>query len=275
MIQRSEYQTVEQLFRSSTHGETLSQKLRYDKYRHPSVSHKQWIDLLGRDVNNLEHLSLTRGIALGFVRYSQEHQPDLLTDDEAATLPLIASIHDWGEAITGDISFGDKTADNDVEEAHALDVVATEIYANNQPPELLDAAKAVVFDHEGQSKLGKIFFAIECLGYMRTAVNAANHVSDQTCPDEQVAGMQWLYTDVVSNVMVTMLGHAKEYAVVHAALMANADKIDQTFDLIASHDDVFDNYDDLKRLGKVEAVFNARTAWEQFKTQSAQQPANN
>jgi hypothetical protein len=264
----SEYNEVEDHFRQSQYGAVLAEKVRYDKYRDPSVSTTEWVALLGRDVSNLEHLSLTRGIALGFVRHSQEHQPDLLDAEDAVVLPLIGSLHDWGEAITGDISYGDKSASDDATEVHALSVVADELYPDVAPT-YLEQAKEVVFDHAGESKRGEIFFAIECLGYMRTALNAMDISLDESADPVHQPGLQWLYTDVVTNITEKMIAQAGKFDAVHAALLANVPRIDRAFDLIDSHPHVFNNYPEDKRIPKQEAFLFALDAWEKFKQSDA------
>jgi hypothetical protein len=267
MTHASGYAGVEAVFRESEYGNTLGEKVRYDKYRHPSVSTEDWVKLLGRDVSNLEHLSLTRGIALGFIRHSKTYQPDLLDTEDELVLPLTGSLHDWGEAITGDISYGDKTKNHDIEEALALDVVANSLYPDEFPA-LVEEAKAVVFDHDGETKRGKIFFTIECLGYLRTAMIAMDHVLKGTAAPAQIPGLQWLYTDVLLNSTPRLIAQSEEYDAVRASLVANADRIDLAFGLIDLHQNVFDNYGE-KSEQKREAALIAREAWREFRNNFA------
>jgi len=60
---------------------------------------------LGADVNNLTHLTLTYGLARSFVLHQEEADPNFLTNQEKETLLTAALIHDWAEAIVGDLSW--------------------------------------------------------------------------------------------------------------------------------------------------------------------------
>ena len=241
MTQRSGYGEVERAVKASEYGQILSANVRYDKYRHPSVSPEEWVALLGRDVSNMEHMPLTRGIAQIFIRHSQQYQPELLEPNDEFVLPLAGSIHDIGEAIATDKSYGDKTSEDEAKEIVEFDKALDIVFAEEYPPHF-QAAKDIVFDHKGLTERGKKFFAIECLGYMRTAMNAMDHVLYGTCTPEQIAGLQWLYTDVVTNMTVKMIKQAEHFDATRTALIANIERIDTAHGLITLNPDVFKNY---------------------------------
>jgi hypothetical protein len=264
MTHPSGYQEVEAVVRDSEYGRKLSLEARYNKYRHPSVSIEDWQKLLGRDVNNLEHMPLTRGIALALIRHSKTHQPELLDAEDELVIPIAGSMHDVGEAIESDISLSDKTADDDVREALAVDIVTASLYPEGTPP-LVEQAKSFIFDHDGETKRGRIFNSIEHLGYMRTAMNAMDLVQSGRSPEIQIPGLQWLYTDVLTNATRRLITDAERIDAVRAALLHHAPRIDQAFKLVETHLEVFDNYDESKRTKKIEDYLLALDAWQQFK----------
>ena len=260
----TELKNFEKTFTESEYGQTLGANIRYGKYKPEEMTNEAWVELLGRDVSNLQHLSLTRGIATAFVRHSTEHQPELLTADEGQMLELTAQVHDWGEALTGDISYGDKNADDDEIEKDAFEIVASRLYADEpEKLEQLKQARDIALTHEG-GKLNEIFFAIECLGYFRTALRASELALDESLPEALRARLVWLTTDVISNVSIKMLAFAEKYKAIEAAVAANSEVAEQAFELIAIHDDtVYGNYGE-RALEKRQAVSTARNAWHAY-----------
>lgn len=264
MTHPSGYQEVERVVRESEYGKKLSSEARFDKYRHPFVSFTEWQRLFGRDVNNLDHMALTRGLALMFIRHTKKYQPELLDPEDEFVIPVAGSMHDVGEAIKADISLSDKTMDDDVEEAVALDEIIVSLYPNGTPP-FVEQAKAIIFDHDGETKRGRIFNSIEHLGYMRTAMNAMEHSTSDDMPAEQIPGLQWLYTDVLTNSVSKLVADSKVFDAVRAVLIEHSARIDETFRLVETHLEVFENYHESKKTKKIEDFLLAFDAWQQFK----------
>jgi cytochrome c1 len=230
----------------------------------------EWERLLGRDVNNLEHMSLTHGIAVAFIRFSEQHQPDLLSEEEKESLLLTAVIHDWGEAIRGDVSYSDKTNEEESQEQRDFMTVVNSVGHASFTKEEILRAKEIAFDHEG-SKLGKMFFAIEQLGYMRTAIKAARIVHDQPQPDGTTDGLTWLTADVLGNIMRQdkIIEASHEYDAVRAALEHYAADIDTAFQVVRLRPLTFENYGD-NVYEKFDRFMSANEQWELYKAQREQ-----
>lgn len=243
MIDLKPYSELHKEFSGTEYGQRLSKDVRYEKYNLADITHGEWIELLGRDVNNLEHMSLTHGIAVAFIRYSEQHQPDLMNDEEKRLILLVAITHDWGEAINGDISYSDKTADQEAQEQEDFDAVAVSREYGAFSYEEIKVAQAVAFDHK-VGDLGRIFFAIEQLGYVRTAVKAADTVVSQDLPAKVAEGLTWLVADVFSNQVCKdgILKSSLEYDAVRAAIVSNISSIDAAFEYVLRHSEVFENY---------------------------------
>ncbi len=225
MINLRQFAELHRTFSGSEYGQELGKNVRYERYKPDSVSNKEWVELLGRDVSNLEHLRLTYDLTVAFVRHSEEHQPDLLDDTDKAALLLAGVSHDWGEALTGDISYGDKTLDDDEKERIAFAKVASDLFPADV--DRFRRVQEVAFDHNGDGdRLGRIFSTIECLGYMRTALTAVDRLDlgdDSVQPVELQEGLEWLITDVLLNTTQKLVAQTKEYSAVDAAAYLNAE----------------------------------------------------
>jgi hypothetical protein len=79
-----------------------------------------WVKLPGPDVGNLSHLTFIHELVVKFVKHTRKNQPELL-NEEGCVLQVAALVQDWGEALTGDISWGDKTADHEATEQATFD----------------------------------------------------------------------------------------------------------------------------------------------------------
>lgn len=258
---------VGRIFASSEYGRDLNGQIRWKKYKPEDMTNREWIELLGRDANNLEHMSLMHGVTVAFIRYTEEHQPDLLTDEEKELLLLVAISHDNGEAITTDISYGDKTTKNEKEEKAAYDIVVSEVF-----PETSDkmiGLKDVIFDHS-DSKLGKMFFTIECLGYMRTALIAADVATEENTSEDLRQNLIWLVADVIGGVAVSdrLRTGSEEYVAVQDILGLYGPEIDEAYKLVNANPRVFMKYGDADKVNKkVSDFIKSKKAWKEFRSQ--------
>lgn len=260
---------IHKAFEKTTFGKSLSENVRYAKYKPEHISNEQWTDLLGADVNNLTHMPLTYGIARAFVKHARVQQPDLLDPQEEEVLLTTALIHDWGEALTGDVSYGDKTDADEISEMAAFEEHLHEFY-NGPDTALIEAAREVVFDHHDQpTKLGEVFNMIEHVGYMRTALRAFDVLRSDRIDEETRRGLLWLVTDVLSNTQdadfekTPRLIQMKKFAPTATYIDAVSAKIADAMQMVAEHaDSVFPNYgarEDYKRAQFDAAVKNWQT----------------
>lgn len=253
---------IHEKFEQTDFGKTLAGRVRYERYKPANVSNDQWVELLGADVNNLTHLTLTYGLAQDFIRNAHALQPDLLTDEDEQLLQVAALIHDWAESIVGDISFGDKTATDEIEEQAAFEANLASFY--NGDTTLINKARTeIVFDHTGKNKLGRVFNAIERVGYLRTALRAGDHIihgDAADCDD----GLRWLVADVLSQQQKALIAYAETLQPVGQYLANQHDQISLMFEIIARSDDVFDNYPPDQREAKRLQFSESYQAWQQY-----------
>lgn len=152
------------VFSRSDYGQTLNQSIRFADFKPVDIDNQTWVDILGDDVNNLQHMSHTHHLAKRFS--ATEH----LSEERANTLLVTAMTHDWGEAIEGDIAAPAKTAEDDIREQASFRLIAEDLLGKYEGEELSDTVWKVL-DKEDEV-LGDKFKAIEYLGYSTTAMRA-------------------------------------------------------------------------------------------------------
>ena len=242
---------IHEAFAATVHGEVLADKIRYEKYNLAHLTNEEWVGLLGSDVNNLTHMPLTCGLAKSFIHETERIGYPRLDEAEQLLLQVAAIIHDQGESIVGDISFGDKTEADEVEERLQFER-NLEAFCPGASFEMkkviIQARDEVAFD--ATTKLGRIFNAIERVGYVRTALRASSHAQNETI-SVATPGLRWIVADVFSNQPVKLIEYTSDYPAVRNYLLAQQDKIKVAFNLVRPED--FDNY-----------VTNAETKRTQF-----------
>lgn len=255
---------IHRAFAETEHGQALAAQVRYDRYKPAGVSNERWVELLGADVNNLTHMPLTYGLTQDMIRQLDMHQPDILSSEEAETLKVAALIHDWAEAIVGDITYSDKTlADEEVEKAE-LEKMLVQLAgkeATNLNALMLSAANEVVFSPD--SKLGFVFNTVERVGYMRTAIRASRHVLAGTAPDCD-EGLRWLVVDVLGNHIPALIERCEILLPVNRYLESQADVIQSA--VLIVNEATFLQYPEAQRQQKHEAFNRASVllaAWRQ------------
>lgn len=246
-------------FAETDFGKTLASKVRYERYKPAGVTNERWTELLGADVGNLSHLQLTYGLTKSMNKHLQETQPGLLDQEEEELLKTAALIHDWGEAIVGDISYSDKTEEDEVEEREQLSIILDQ-HTDNKAPQMKEliegAANNVVFNPD--SKLGHIFNTVERIGYMRTGLRAGYHIQHGNAADCE-HGLRWLVADVFGNIPPELLKRSATYIPVRDYLDSQSAEISRTFGLV--HPETFENYLPEQREAKIAAFYSSRSAW--------------
>ncbi len=176
------FEKIYELFANSHYGEKLRQAIRYGPYKPSEVVSEEWVEILGPDVNNLEHLSFTLSLTRDFLR--QSLNPHLswekpvsndaqFDEEEQEILCLTAVIHDWGEAVVGDIPWGDKNSSHAEAELKVLRRQINELCNGRFEVLISKMNMAAEIALSGENiKLGQAFNAIEMIGYGSTALRA-------------------------------------------------------------------------------------------------------
>lgn len=265
-----QFSELHRTFSGSEYGRKLASEVRWERYKPEDTPNEEWVRLLGRDFSNLEHLYLTYNLCAAFIHHSEEYQPDLLSEDDKELLLLTGVTHDWGEAITTDISYGDKTPDDDAKEGMAFSKIATELFPDRA--DQFAQVQEIIFDHNGENnRLGAIFSTIEHVGYMRTALIAVDVLvakKEEAAPANVQAGLKWLVADVLSNTVGKLVAQSTRYSAVDAAAYLNMAKIDVAFEMVFANPEAFLNYGD-KKIEKMLDFLDAEQAWLKYKKQLA------
>ncbi len=179
-------------FSHSRYGKTLEKNTRFDGFRQEDTSRKEWMKLLGRDVNNLYHLNITRSLTKWFLAkndsLNQENDNNnchiKLNLEQKENLILAATIHDWQEAIVGDTPLPLKNQQTEELEKQILLNIIAEFASYLKNPHLYEILEKVVENiiFNNDSLEGKIFHLIEVLGYQRIALISWNKKDSVTNP---------------------------------------------------------------------------------------------
>lgn len=243
-------------FASSELGERLGAQVRYEKYKPEEVSNERWVELLGADVNNLTHLPLTYGLTRVFVSKLRIQHPGMLSEHEEQVLQTAGLVHDWAEVIVGDISYGDKTQEDEAKEHQHLFELASRFNEGALGKLIDEAVREVVFAPE--SKLGHIFNTVERAGYVRTGIRASQYVIAQTAPDCD-AGLRWIVADVLGNQPVPLIDRVQIYKPLDSYLKKQTPAISKAFELVGV--EVFENYPMNERNTKLENFNQSYATW--------------
>lgn len=254
-------------FSETEYGQKLAGNARYDRYKPEDVTLAEWERLLGVDVNNLKHLKLSYGMARQFIKYTEELSPDQgekkieLTTKEKEDLLLAATIHDWAEAIVGDVSYDFKTKEHEEKEYAELKKMAGGILGENSDE--LIARIANVTDtviKDTNSKLGKIFNMIERVGYVRTALRAWEQSKSeggdlQTC-------LQWITYNILCTQILKLVQSSETYPAVAHYLRENKYSIDDAFENMP--DSVSKKFSHDDEIIKRSQMTQSRKVWQEF-----------
>lgn len=150
-------------FRNSKFGKKLNTQVRYEVFKPKDMSVDLWVEYLGPNGNNLEHMQNTYEQSLQLLK-----NDDLELDDKNL-IYLAALTHDWGEAIVGDINYSKKNDEDENAEKEAFVTIVKEVISDIQTQELLiDTYLNIAMDRN--TRLGHIFNTIERIGYLSDAL---------------------------------------------------------------------------------------------------------
>lgn len=153
---------------NTDYGDTLRDNIRFGSFKPDFLENWQWAEILGQDVNNLEHMEHTAGLTAWYifeadrlgVPFSQVDQDILMTT---------AYTHDFAEAIDGDVPDPLKKTDDDTkrQERNSFYLVASAV--TDYPDNLTELVMDVT---QGRHRLSRDFRAIEIIGYIETGKKA-------------------------------------------------------------------------------------------------------
>jgi hypothetical protein len=150
-------------FARSAYGQDMRHRTRFNVFKPEWVSTELWCDILGPDVNNLEHMLHTHDLTDRFC-FNNE-----IDGDTTDTLLRTAATHDIGEAIIGDIALPNKTDEDEKREKVAYRKIVTQLFGE-RGEELTDEVWSVL--EKTDPIKGEMFRAIEYIGYCTTAMRA-------------------------------------------------------------------------------------------------------
>ncbi len=191
----------------STCCENLNGSPRFDIYRAPETSPQQWIELLGVDVDNKQHLFYTAVIAACIAELDGSPYQDARLATETGL------VHDTPEAVTKDVNHNFKTLKLDYREA---DILVTQAMSGQLdiPVSLARDASLVMKEKakgESNDETVVLFDSAERAGYMLTAQRSwnASWDSELAVSEDQRERMRWLGANVLSNTYTSMLHQAE------------------------------------------------------------------
>lgn len=251
----SSYLEIHQRFANSEYGAVLADTLRYDRYRPNYVNPQQWRELLGADVNCLEHMQLTYGITRQFLHYhrkSDAPRVPVFDNQDQHVLLLAARVHDWQEAVVGDINYELKTDADEAIEQEIFDQLFDELFDVNDPRHGLTKAAVIETIFDTNSKLGQAFNAVERIGYLRTGLRAFEVRAGQETGLAQ--HLEWLSLSVLVNQIPPLLNYCDTYPYVHRYLSAREKQITTAFAELTTEVFIRHGQDDLERHEELAAV---------------------
>ena len=199
------FRNIHKDFSQTTAGNRLNNNPRYKDFL-GELGIKEWQNILGFDVNNLEHGRLTQGIVYCFINNINQSDSEIkFTPEEQKLLLLTAVVHDWPEGYTknGDISYDKKTDNDEKEELALIEKIITKMLG---PDSLEISIQVKNILEDKNSKLGMTFNAIEKIGYLRTASIAWRKSKNI---DEPVSSNLILLTN---NVLLNAIPKTVEYS---------------------------------------------------------------
>lgn len=191
------------------------------------MSHAEWEQLLGPDVNNLEHHWVSYRVMREFLRshadFSREEQEVLL---------LTAVSHDWAEAIIGDVPYGQKTNGEEEDELRLIPQIADECFGEDMREPIRRTIKEVLqwkstLRKTGEGpKLSHAFEAVEQLGFLGTGGRAWDEAMKREGLSPLLrSNLQWLGIEVHAGHVPILMHYAETYPAVRRYMLGTRHRI--------------------------------------------------
>jgi hypothetical protein len=212
------------------YADQLHSLLRFSRFFTRHETPEDWVTLLGPDVISSEHPVVTALITNDFIDYNAGRGVKLSIDEEIR-LRTTPWVHDWGELSVSGIGVGDVNFDK---KQRSHEEVEFEVFMHiiNQLPEgksrslIIDVYTDIAQNHN--TRLGRMFNAIERIGYFGTAMRAFQG----NLKGERITNWRGLVGNVVSNQMVKLLEYRKDYPYIDHALGRFEPQIDAVFEVV-------------------------------------------
>jgi hypothetical protein len=266
-VDLSDLAFVHRVFADTEYGQRLSHQIRWERYKPEQVSNEQWQKLLGVDVNNLGHLALTGCMSRSFIRLMNDALPGYFSGEDGSVVVVAGYTHDWPEVIATDKTYSDRTPKDAENEKQVFKQYLKEFYPGcpTEMEQIINRAVNEVIYSPSSQGLARDFNAIERVGYMRTALRAASHISAGTaagCQD----GFKWLVADAFSNQVTKLISYSRFYPPVESYMKNQSQAISAAFEVVDRA--VFLNFRPEQRAQKQLAFNIARMAWGYWSTNS-------
>lgn len=201
-------------FRNSKFGKKLNTQVRYEVFKPKDISVDLWVEYLGPNGNNLEHMQNTYEQSL----YLLENY-DLELDDKNL-IYLAALTHDWGEAIVGDINYSKKNDEDENAEKEAFVTIVKEVISDIQTQELLiDTYLNIAMDRN--SKLGSIFNTIERIGYLSDALRMTELLDSRKFDKEKETIFKNVINGIIPYQTTALIDRSAKYNFLQNYLITN------------------------------------------------------
>ena len=253
------FRDVHKDFSQTTAGNRLNNNPRYKDFI-GQLGIKDWQNVLGFDVNNLEHGRLTQGIVYCFINNINQSDSEIkFTTEEQKLLLLTAVVHDWPEGFTkkGDISYERKNENDEKEELALIEKIITEMLG---PDSLEISIQIKNILEDKNSKLGMTFNAIERIGYLRTALIAWK--KSKNTNEATSSNLVLLTNNVFLNTLPKTIEYSSIFSPVKDFLNSKSKLISDAFTNMPPS--IFDNYkieDQAKNIAKFNQAQNEWNEW--------------
>lgn len=265
--QETPFTAISQTFQNTPYYERLEKTARFIRFIPEGWSNQRWEALFGADYNNARHMQLTYGLARRFVGALQTcpERPRRLTREEVEVVLISAAIHDWAEAVVGDVTYNIKNDTHEKQERAVLAQMLEELERERISGDLKIKILETVFNT--QSELGHIFSAVEKVGYLRSAILAWKRYGRPGLQHDypEVPKVQALTAEVFGNIVGKFTTLSKQYSPVKQYLLAHSADFSEIFAQMP--DQAFDFYQDAGHRHRRKEMFQtAGEHWQAWKT---------
>jgi len=262
---------IHRAFSATKYGKKLGKCIRWERYKAKNITNAKWEKILGPDANNLKHLRITYDLTRKFISQSIYPPPPRrkriplqakFNIREQEDLLLAAIIHDWGEAIVGDITVDLKTKAGENKEYDALKKIVKEIFEEKENRKILERAYKVIDEiiSNRESKSGKAFNAVERMGYLVTCLRAWQKGKNSGGSIKN--SLLWIVNNVLSGQMIKLIEYSKIYPGVAVYLRTHRRVINEAYKNLP--DSIINNYKIKERNKKRKQLKLERESWNKF-----------
>lgn len=226
-------------FAKTNYGKTLRSNIRFHEFIPDGMSKEAWLKTLGGDVSNLYHLAVSLENTKYFLSvcsnphtkwHSRVPKEARFTLEEQRNLLFTSVIHDWAEAIIGDIPVTSKKETDEDQEMVVLRRLMHEILGDGKDSKKIDSLANTVQTilTDKSTKLGQAFNAIERMGYLKTGMRA--WYTSKKVDGELKKRLNRLAQRVVTIHSLKLLGYTEVYPAIDAYLIYRKKAISEIFE---------------------------------------------